>query len=63
MPLIDLIKKLLSSMIKSIKDMPLIDLIMELNNFLDESLIVAYEKQFKAELLSKKYGVPQYLFE
>jgi len=45
------------------KDMPLIDLIMEFNLFLDESLIVAFEKQFKAELISKKFGVPQYLFE
>jgi len=45
------------------KDMPLIDLIMEFNLFLDESLILAFEKQFKAELISKKFGVPQYLFE
>lgn len=43
--------------------MLLIDLILELNQFLDETLIQNYEREVKAEILSSKYKIPLYLFD
>jgi hypothetical protein len=43
--------------------MLLIDLILELNQFLDETLIQNYEREVKAEIISTKYKIPAYLFQ
>lgn len=43
--------------------MLVIDLILELNQFLDETLIHNYEREVKAEILSAKYKIPSYLFD
>ena len=45
------------------KEMLLIDLILELNMFLDDSLLLAYEREAKAELIRARYNVPSYLFD
>jgi hypothetical protein len=42
--------------------MLLIDLILELNHFLDESLIHAYEREVKADFIEKNFKIPAYLF-
>lgn len=54
--------KLKSSTLNSNKNMLLIDLILELNNFLDESLIHAYEREVKADFIEKNFKIPAYLF-
>lgn len=43
--------------------MLVIDLIMELNLFLNHSLIETYERRVKAEHLSKKYSIPLFMFD
>ena len=44
------------------RDMLVIDLIMELNNFLNPALLSAYEQQVKAHYLNKLHNVPVELF-
>jgi hypothetical protein len=55
--------RLKSSALNSNKDMLVIDLLMELNLFLNDSLIEAYERRVKAEHLSKKYSIPLFMFD
>lgn len=55
--------RLKSSDLKSNKDMPVIDLLMELNLFLNDSLIDNYELQVKAENLAEKYHIPLFMFQ
>jgi hypothetical protein len=55
--------RLKSSALNSNKDMLVIDLLMELNLFLNDSLIEAYERRIKAEHLSKKYSIPLFMFD
>lgn len=43
--------------------MLLIDLILEFNHFLDEGLIQSYQRQVKAEYISKNFHIPSYLFD
>lgn len=55
--------KLKTSQLNINKDMLLIDLILEFNMFLDESLVNAYEREVKAEFISRHFKIPTYLFE
>jgi hypothetical protein len=55
--------RLKSSSLNSNKDMLVVDFIMELNFFLDESLIYSYERQVKASHISSKYNIPLFLFD
>ena len=55
--------RLNSSSLNSNKDMLVVDLVMELNLFLDSSVIEDYEKRVKAQEIEKKYGVPVFMFE
>jgi hypothetical protein len=55
--------KLKHSQLNVNKDMLLIDLILEFNHFLDESLIHNYEREVKAEFVHKYFKIPAYLFD
>ena len=55
--------KLQSSSLNSNKDMLVIDLIMELSHFLDESLIESYERQIKGDSISLNYNLPSFMFK
>lgn len=55
--------QLTSSSLKSNKDMLVVDLLMELNLFLDESLVDSYERQVKADHIAKKYHIPRFMFD
>lgn len=54
--------KLNSTSLNSNKDMLVIDLIMELNLFLNDSLIQAYERKVKAEYLETTFDIPAFMF-
>lgn len=54
--------KLKHSQLNVNKEMLLIDLILELDMFLDHSLVLAYEREAKAELISARFSIPTYLF-
>lgn len=45
------------------KDMLVIDLILELSHFLDDGLLLAYEREVKAEFIQKHFKIPPYLFQ
>jgi len=55
--------KLKSSSLNSNRDMLVVDLLMELNLFLDDSLIEGFERQVKAKYLTDKYNLPSHLFQ
>lgn len=55
--------RLKSSALNSNKDMLVIDLIMEFNLFLNDSLINVYEKRVKADYFAGKYHIPQFMFD
>ena len=55
--------RLKSSSLNSNKDMLVIDFIMELNLFLNDSLIESYERRVKAEYISKNYHIPLFMFD
>jgi hypothetical protein len=55
--------KLNHSALNANKDMLVIDLIMELSHFLDDGLLLAYEREVKAEYIHKYFKVPPYLFD
>lgn len=55
--------KLEHTSLKTNKDMLMIDLILELNNFLDDGLLLAYEREVKAEYINKHFKVPLCFFD
>lgn len=55
--------KLENTSLKTNKDMLMIDLILELNSFLDDGLLLAYEREVKAEYINKHFKVPPCFFD
>jgi hypothetical protein len=55
--------KLRHSALNANKDMLVIDLILELTHFLDDGLLLAYEREVKAEYIHKHFKIPPYLFD
>ena len=55
--------RLKHSNLNSNRDMLIVDFLMELNLFLDDSLIEGFERQVKAEHLTQKYHLPRQVFQ
>ena len=55
--------KLKASNLNSNRDMMVVDFLMELNLFLDHSIIEGYEKQVKSVEIAKKYSIPIFMFD